>query len=328
MMNHRFRFTASILCGLLILGCTDSGESGYPLQSLRLRNLYDAFGSTENGTQFDFGFSVLVEYGGTTILFDSGTDADILKNNVKAFGIDLADVDIAVGSHSHADHISGFDYLLEVNPEVKIYLPKEFYGFGAPMNFNVSGMEPEKSADLPQNLQYFNGEQNIAYLKPSGRFWKANVEYVDQSFSISEDLALIVTRSPYLGYFSRYPGFNFKGEPSETDINYMGLIEISLVVKTDRGQSLIVGCSHSTVDGIVSEARQFTEDNIDLVMGGYHLLPYGSEDLEALASRLKNELQVKSVAPSHCTGPLAQKILRDVFGEDYLPAGLGSDIVL
>ena len=78
----------------------------------RILNLYDAFGKRHEQAIFDFGFSALIEYNGKTILFDSGTDAEIFRQNVEAFDIDLRKVDFAVASHSHADHISGFDYLL------------------------------------------------------------------------------------------------------------------------------------------------------------------------------------------------------------------------
>lgn len=64
---------------LLFLGCGGSVEKQNQSQLLRLRNIYDAFGHGDDGAQFDFGFSVLVEYKGTTILIDSGTDADILE---------------------------------------------------------------------------------------------------------------------------------------------------------------------------------------------------------------------------------------------------------
>jgi 7,8-dihydropterin-6-yl-methyl-4-(beta-D-ribofuranosyl)aminobenzene 5'-phosphate synthase len=43
-----------------------------------------------------------------------------------------------------------------------------------------------------------------------------------------------------------------------------------------------------------------------------------------LAKRLKNEMNVKRVAPAHCTGHLAFKILQNIFKDDYIFAGLGS----
>jgi len=49
--------------------------------------------------------------------------------------IDLRKIDIAIVSHGHYDHIGGFDYLLSVNPKVKLYLPNDFFSLGAPIKF-------------------------------------------------------------------------------------------------------------------------------------------------------------------------------------------------
>ncbi len=58
----------------------------------------------------DFGFSCIIKYKGKTILFDSGSNADTFEQNVLTLGVDLSKVDIAIASHSHFDHINGFDY--------------------------------------------------------------------------------------------------------------------------------------------------------------------------------------------------------------------------
>src|SRR5207247_10094860 len=70
-------------------------------------NLYDAFGYQKKGTILDWGFSALIHYNGKTILFDTGNSADGFEHNVKALGVDLKQVDMAVLSHRHYDHISG-----------------------------------------------------------------------------------------------------------------------------------------------------------------------------------------------------------------------------
>ncbi len=292
----------------------------------RILNLYDAFGKRHEQAIFDFGFSALIEYNGKTILFDSGTDAEIFRQNVEAFDIDLRKVDFAVASHSHADHISGFDYLLQVNPTVKIYLPKDFFGLGAPLSFGIAGTEPEKTKSLPAELRYFNGEKETADIKPSGRFWQGNIEYVTENVSIAEGIKLITTTSPFLGYFSKYPELSIDGRSMDSEANFIELPELSLALDNAEGQVLIVGCSRSTVEAIVREAKDYSGKNIELVMGGYHLIPYKSEDLLGMAQRLKEELGVKRVAPAHCTGHLAFKILSETYESDFIPAGLGSVI--
>ena len=127
--------------------------------------------------QKSFGFSALIRYQGKTILFDSGTSADILERNAKALGIDLREVDFAIASHAHTDHIGGFDYLLRVNPNAKIYFPLDFFGAGGPLTMNVAGQEPEVVKELPKEQRYFGGHTTSAPLVSDGRFYKA-VEYV------------------------------------------------------------------------------------------------------------------------------------------------------
>ena len=86
--------------------------------------LYDAFG-TDASMSKDWGFSALVEIAGKQILFDTGNDADIFSANVKAKGVDLKTLDFVVLSHRHSDHMAGLNYVLSVNPTVKIYAPKK-----------------------------------------------------------------------------------------------------------------------------------------------------------------------------------------------------------
>jgi 7,8-dihydropterin-6-yl-methyl-4-(beta-D-ribofuranosyl)aminobenzene 5'-phosphate synthase len=60
--------------------------------------LYDAFGQN-SAMQKDWGYAALVENGGKRILFDTGNNPDILAQNAKAKGIDLAKLDFVVMSH-------------------------------------------------------------------------------------------------------------------------------------------------------------------------------------------------------------------------------------
>ena len=148
-----------IIVVVLAVGTAVAEEPGgtFHEEAGRIVNLYDAFGHGTAGTTQDFGFSAYVEYRGKRILFDAGTNADILRTNAEALGIDLASIDFAVASHSHADHISGFDYLLEVNPEVPIYFPNDFFGGAAPITFNIQGTDPNVVGGLPPELRYFGG---------------------------------------------------------------------------------------------------------------------------------------------------------------------------
>ncbi len=55
----------------------------------------------------DWGFSAIVEKDGKRILFDTGTNPGILKENLKTLGQNLDDINTVIISHTHADHTGG-----------------------------------------------------------------------------------------------------------------------------------------------------------------------------------------------------------------------------
>jgi len=102
----------------------------------------------------DWGFAALIEYGGKRILFDTRNNAEIFAQNVEAKGIDLRQLDFAIVSHRHGDHMSGLNHLLKVNPAVKIYAPQENFGvFGA----TLPGTFYRRNESLPSEMRYFDG---------------------------------------------------------------------------------------------------------------------------------------------------------------------------
>jgi len=292
-------------------------------KELTIVNAYDAFGEPGAGMVKDFGFSAVIRYGGKTILFDSGTRADIFEGNLKALGITAKDIDIAIASHAHHDHIAGFDYLLRENPKVQLLLPKDFFGLGSPLTFSIKGKEANIAKTLAAKQRYFGGKRDLAKnkLESTGRFWKANVRYIESPTQILPGLTILPTTSKLMGTFVRYPPFGKKPK-------LIGLPELSASFSTSKGEVLVVGCSHSSVEEIVKAASKAGKGNIRLLTGGFHLLPYDRTYLEALAKRLKKEYAVKTVAPCHCTGHLAFSILKQQFGDKYYLFGLGSKIEL
>jgi 7,8-dihydropterin-6-yl-methyl-4-(beta-D-ribofuranosyl)aminobenzene 5'-phosphate synthase len=89
---------------------------------------------------------------------------------------------------------------------------------------------------------------------------------------------------------------------------------------------LVVGCSHSGVGEIVKATRKALDADIALVTGGFHLNPYSREYVTALAREMKDDLNVKRVGATHCTGDDAIEVFSEIFGENALWAGLGARI--
>ena len=319
---RRFIFVLKTLA--IIAGCMASVTSGAQTKSTSMTNVYDAFGAERSGLQQDFGFSTVVNYKGKTILFDSGTDARVFERNLKALKIDLRKIEIVIVSHGHYDHIGGLDYLLSVNPKVKIYLPNDFFSLGAPIKFPFRETEPAIAKTLPKDQQYFRGERVVEGMVtvPTGRFWRSDVEYITEAKEVLPGVTLIPTTSTLMGTFIKYPPFG------EEQPQFIGMPELSVSFATERGEIILAGCSHSTIETIIQAAQKIRMGKIYLVAGGFHLIPYSRDYIEGLAKRMRDEYGVESVAPAHCTGHLAFAIFQKVFGDQFRFFGLGETLSL
>jgi len=268
----------------------------------RVTILYDAFGKPSL-LQKDWGFAALLEYNGRRILFDTGNNADIFAHNVKALKVDLKRLDFVVISHRHGDHTSGLNYLLSINPTVKIYVPKETYGvFGS----SLPGTFYRRSESLPPELRYFGGAppEVIRHGTPWPR---ANFVYVDSLTEVTPDIYLIAT-------VSQTPGT-------------LELRELSLAVKTPKGLILVTGCSHPGIEKIL-EASLAVDKHVHLIFGGLHLVTTPDLEVARIATALDEKWQVDLIAPGHCTGEPAFAALKKTFGDGYLYAGLGTILKL
>ncbi len=119
---HLLVFALLMGFGTGTIGATSS-ETGS--DGIKLTILYDNYIATE-GTKADWGFSCLIEGAEKTILFDTGTQSDILWHNIKKLNIDISKVDQIVLSHEHGDHTGGLFSILEKKNDVPVYVPASF----------------------------------------------------------------------------------------------------------------------------------------------------------------------------------------------------------
>ena len=290
---------ATLIIGLVFLAALRTSAS--PTQD-RVTILYDAFGKP-SGMKKDWGYSALVEYGGKRILFDTGNNAEIFAQNVKVSGVDLKKLDFAVISHRHGDHTGGMNYLLTVNPQVKIFAPKEGFGvFGASM----PGTFYRQDASLPDYMRYYNGKppQTMTFGTP----WpSANFVLIDGVTEAAPGVSVIAT-------VSQTPGT-------------LELRELSLTIETPKGLVLVVGCSHPGIERIV-EASMVLDKHVYAIVGGLHLVTTPESEIARIVTALHDKWKVDRVALGHCTGEPAFAAFQRAFGVHYNYAGLGSVIEL
>jgi len=283
---------STVLSLALMMGTTVSD----PQPASRVTILVDAFGRP-SALKMDWGFSAFVEHGGRRILFDTGNNAEMFAHNVKALGVDLTRLDFVVISHRHGDHTDGLRHLLRVNPRVKIYAPSdEHFGGPTPPQFYR-----RSAASLPSHMRYFGGV--APEVVPHGSVWAgANVERVSGVTEVAPGIKLVPTGSQELG--NRIP-------------------ELSLSIRTEKGQIVFVGCSHPGIENIL-EAASAPGEQVRIIFGGLHWVTMPEAEIERLAAALRDKWRVEEVAPGHCTGEPAFAALQKVFGDRYRYAGVGT----
>lgn len=264
--------------------------------------LYDAFGK-DPSMKKDWGFSALVEVGGKRILFDTGNDRNTFMFNAKVKGVDFTKLDFVVMSHRHSDHMAGLARVLQVNPDIKIYAPKEGFGiFGSSLPSSFY----RKNESLPPEMRYYGGKP--PEVMNFGTAWQgAHFDLIDKTTEVAPGIWLIAL-------VSDVPGTK-------------ELKELSLALNTPDGLVLIVGCSHPGIEKIV-EAAAAINPRISLIAGGFHLVAATDEIIAKVATALHDTWKVENVAPGHCTGEATFEALRQAFGDHYIYAGLGTRLAV
>ncbi len=103
--------------------------------------------------------------------------------------------------------------------------------------------------------------------------------------------------------------------------------ELSVVLETQRGLVVLVGCGYPGITLIVKRIRQiFPDEVIYLLAGGFHMIDFDEEKIRAKGLEFLRR-GVANVSANHCSGPLAEEVLGEIFGADYIPTGVGATIL-
>jgi 7,8-dihydropterin-6-yl-methyl-4-(beta-D-ribofuranosyl)aminobenzene 5'-phosphate synthase len=120
---------------------------------------------------------------------------------------------------------------------------------------------------------------------------------VEKDMKISEDLQIIFSKNIFIN-------------------------ELVLGIKTSQGIVLITGCSHTGIDKIVAKSVNY--GNILAVLGGFHLFRSSTNRIKKIISYMQ-KLDIKFIAPCHCTGENAIKILSERLPQQFYNNGVGAE---
>ena len=98
----------------------------------------------------------------------------------------------------------------------------------------------------------------------------------------------------------------------------------SLILNTERGLLVILGCAHSGVINILTHTISKTgKDRIYAIVGGTHLDFLTPEQLEETIQALR-KIRIERIGASHCTGMKGAFRLHQEFGDRFFYGHVGS----
>lgn len=105
----------------------------------------------------------------------------------------------------------------------------------------------------------------------------------------------------------------------------LGIKEQALVIKTEKGLAVLTGCAHPGVVNMVRKAKEIIDEEIYLVMGGFHLSGASDSELKNIIKDFQ-ELGVQKAAPCHCSGNRCRELFKQEYQENYIENGVGKAI--
>jgi 7,8-dihydropterin-6-yl-methyl-4-(beta-D-ribofuranosyl)aminobenzene 5'-phosphate synthase len=115
--------------------------------------------------QTDWGFACLVEWGDTTLLFDTGGDGALLLSNMTKLDFDPSEVDVVVLSHIHGDHTGGLNHFLATGVRPLVYVPRAFPDdFKAQVRLQTELVEVDQAMEIVNDV-YTTGEMGTGIIE-------------------------------------------------------------------------------------------------------------------------------------------------------------------
>jgi 7,8-dihydropterin-6-yl-methyl-4-(beta-D-ribofuranosyl)aminobenzene 5'-phosphate synthase len=255
----------------------------------------------------EHGFSAYLETDRGNYLFDTGNSHSIVPNSL-LLDKDLRSVTKIFISHGHHDHTGGLPEVLKLKGKVDVHAhPHVFLDRIAVLK--EDGKETKRFVGIPYKK---------AYLESLGANFVFNTDFME------------VERGIYLtGEVPRRTEFE-KPDPrlfSETrgkTVQDTFPDDQSLILDSEKGLILILGCAHSGMINIINHViNRIGKEKFYAILGGTHLDFLTPEQLEESVKSLK-KMEIEKIGASHCTGMRAAFRLHQEFGDRFFHGCVGS----
>jgi len=257
----------------------------------------------------EWGLSILVEVEGARILMDTGLSFSAV-HNAQLMGIDLSTIDHIVLSHGHADHSGGLRDVLKIKGEVEVIAHPDIW---VPKYVRRDGEPREQYIGMPFTRQEL--ESRGARFK----LVREPVHITEQVMTTGEIPMSSAYEEIGNNLFVKKAGM-LHPDPLADDL--------ALIIDTDFGLVVILGCAHRGIINTVRHAQSITgKELVYAVVGGTHLFRASEERLEKTIVDLR-EIGIQKLGVSHCTGFHTSARLAQEFENIFFMNNAGTRVTL
>ncbi len=255
----------------------------------------------------EHGFSAFIETDRGNYLFDTGSGRSIVANSL-ILNKDLRSIRKIFLSHGHYDHTGGLPEVLKMRGKVDVHAhPHVFSDRIAVLKEN--GEETKRFVGLP----YKKG-----YLESLGANFILNNDFLEVGKGI-----FLTGEVPRKTSFEK-PDPRLFSEINGKTAQDIFLDDQSLIIDTEKGVIVILGCAHSGMINIINHVvDKIGKRKFYAILGGTHLDFLTPEQLEESINVLR-EMEIERIGVSHCTGMRAAFRLSLEFGDRFFYGCVGS----
>jgi 7,8-dihydropterin-6-yl-methyl-4-(beta-D-ribofuranosyl)aminobenzene 5'-phosphate synthase len=270
---------------------------------------------SENTANYGFlaewGLSILVEVDGVRILVDTGLSFSAV-HNAQLMGIDLSKIDRIVLSHGHADHTGGLREVLKIKGEAEVEV------IAHPDTWTAKYVQRDGEA----RKQYCGIPFSREELESRG----AQFNLTKESVRITQHV-MTTGEIPMVSGYEEVENNLFVKEGNTLHQDPLA-DDLALVVDTDFGLVVILGCAHRGIINTLRRAQNITgRELVYAAIGGTHLFRASDERIEHTIADLK-EMGIQRLGVSHCTGFHASARLAQEFESIFFLNNAGTRLTL